>query len=55
MFDVKSMLERQAAWQRGRAQLSWAEKLRMAVIMRETQRQLRASNHKASSSDVPRR
>ncbi|MFH1108352.1 MAG: hypothetical protein V1790_04020 [Planctomycetota bacterium] len=41
MLDVKSMLERQAAWQRRRAGLPWAEKLRMAVIMRNAQLALR--------------
>jgi hypothetical protein len=33
--EVKALLERQAAWQRGRAALPWAEKLRMSVAMRE--------------------
>lgn len=35
MFDVKTMLERQARWQQSRAKLSWTEKLRMAEILRE--------------------
>jgi len=35
MFDVKSMLKRQALWQHSRAKLSWTEKLRMAEILRE--------------------
>ena len=33
--EVKALLERQAAWQRSRAALPWAEKLRMSVAMRE--------------------
>ena len=33
--EVKALLERQAAWQRSRAALPWAEKLRMSVVMRE--------------------
>ncbi|MBE3134471.1 MAG: hypothetical protein IMZ55_13440 [Acidobacteria bacterium] len=40
---VKALLERQAAWQRGRASLSWEEKIRQAVIMREAQRSLRGN------------
>jgi hypothetical protein len=39
---VKVLLERQAAWQRGRASLSWEEKIRQALVMREAQRSLRA-------------
>jgi len=35
MFDVDTMFERQARWQRSRAKLSWTEKLRMAEILRE--------------------
>jgi hypothetical protein len=52
MLDVPALLERQAAWQRGRAALPWAVKLRMAVIMRETQRALRASAASAHSGDL---
>lgn len=40
---IKELLERQAEWQRNRAALSWEEKLKMSLIMRETQRALRAS------------
>jgi hypothetical protein len=35
------MLRRQAKWQRDRANLSWSEKLRMAVTMRKTAEALR--------------
>jgi hypothetical protein len=35
---VREMLERQAEWQRRRCQLSWAEKLRQCVAMRESLR-----------------
>jgi hypothetical protein len=45
---IKELLERQAEWQRDRAALSWEEKLKMSLIMRETQRALRGS-------DSPRR
>ncbi len=40
---IKELLERQAEWQRNRAALSWEEKLKMSLIMRETQRALRGS------------
>lgn len=40
---IKQLLERQAQWQRNRAALSWEEKLRMSLIMSETQRALRGS------------
>jgi hypothetical protein len=35
---VHEMLERQAEWQRRRCQLSWADKLRQSVAMRESLR-----------------
>jgi hypothetical protein len=41
---IKELLERQAEWQRDRAALSWEEKLKMSLIMRETQRALRGSD-----------
>jgi hypothetical protein len=34
--DLRERLDRQAAWQRNRAGRSWAEKLRAAVILRQT-------------------
>jgi tRNA A37 N6-isopentenylltransferase MiaA len=40
---IKQLLKRQAKWQRNRAALSWEEKLRMSLIMSETQRALRGS------------
>jgi len=43
MFDVKTMLERQARWQQSRAKLSWTEKLRMAEILREAALAMRSS------------
>jgi hypothetical protein len=39
---VKDLLERQAAWQRCRSSLSWEEKLRQSLVMREAQRSLRS-------------
>jgi hypothetical protein len=38
---VKDLLERQAAWQKSRASLSWEEKLRQSLIMREVHRSFR--------------
>ncbi len=40
---IREYLERQAAWQRGRSTLSWEEKLKMSLVMRETQQALRKS------------
>ena len=40
---IKELLEKQAAWQRSRAALSWEEKLRLSLVMRETQRALSKS------------
>jgi len=42
--EIRELLERQALWQRSRAGLSWEEKLKMSLVMRETQRALRASS-----------
>lgn len=39
--DLRDMLERQAAWQRTRANRPWAEKLRLAVAMRRAIETLR--------------
>jgi hypothetical protein len=36
MNDTQLLLERQAAWQKNRARLPWAEKIRMAEALRET-------------------
>jgi len=40
---IRELLERQAVWQRNRAGLSWEEKLKMSLLMRETQKALRKS------------
>jgi len=36
MPDLAALFERQAAWQRSRASLSWTEKLRLAAELRRT-------------------
>ena len=41
---IRELLERQAAWQRGRASLSWEEKLEMSLTMREAQDALRSAD-----------
>jgi len=43
MNDLGQMFERQAAWQRSRSKLPWAEKLRLSVIMREAMYAIRRS------------
>ena len=42
MTDIRELFERQAAWQSGRRNLSWPEKIRMAEAMRETAIRFRA-------------
>lgn len=34
MNDARALLERQAAWQKTRARLSWGEKIRQAEVLR---------------------
>lgn len=41
MTDLRDLFERRAAWQRGRAALTWPEKIRMAETLREVAAQLR--------------
>ena len=41
MINLEELFERQAEWQRDQANLPWAEKLRLSVIMRETLMALR--------------
>lgn len=43
MDDVMKLLERQAAWQKGRKSLSWPEKIRIAEAIRESILQLRST------------
>jgi hypothetical protein len=40
MSDTLKLLERQAAWQKSRVALTWAEKIRMAEAVRESVAQL---------------
>ena len=41
MTEIEQWLERQARWQKSRAALSWAEKLRMAETLRNAALALR--------------
>jgi len=58
--DIRGMLDRQAEWQRRRADLPWAEKLRRSVIMRKTfsafhRNQRPAGVRGAASQDSPKK
>lgn len=49
MTELVAMLQRQAAWQRARADMSWTDKLRLAVRLRQAAVALR----KIESGTVP--
>jgi hypothetical protein len=55
MFDVKTMMERQARWQHSRAKLSWTEKLRMAEILREAALAMGSGQRKSDLRTEPHR
>lgn len=42
MTENRSLCERQAEWQKGRARLSWPEKIRLVEDLRETLRWFRS-------------
>ena len=44
MTDSRVLLQRQAERQKRRAHLSWPEKMRMAVVLRETMLQMQSAN-----------
>jgi hypothetical protein len=44
MNDVSQMMDRQAAWQKTRAKLSWPEKMKQAEVLRDACKKLRVSN-----------
>jgi hypothetical protein len=46
MTDSRKLLQRQAAWQKRRKVLSWAEKIRMAERVREDAAKLRSTGSK---------
>jgi hypothetical protein len=41
MSEIKKLVERQAAWQKGRTALTWPEKIRMAEAVRDWVARLR--------------
>jgi hypothetical protein len=41
MSDMRAFFERQAAWQAGRRDLSWPDKVRMAEAVRDSVEQFR--------------
>ena len=45
MKDLEDLFKHQAEWQREQADLPWAEKLRLSVVMREAVLALRRSRH----------
>lgn len=61
MTKMQELFERQAAWQKRRAALSWAEKVRMAATVREDIIRLRrsapwpAAESVATSATPPRK
>jgi len=55
MSDARDRLERQAAWQKGRAALTWPEKVRMAEEVREWAAQLKqARSSKTGNASAPK-
>ena len=50
MNDLAQMFERQAAWQRSRSSLPWAEKLRLSAVMRESLTAFRWSHNNGSKN-----
>lgn len=55
MNDVQEMLKRQAIWQRSRQSLTWPEKIRMAEMVRESVKQLRASSAPRANQGISAR
>jgi hypothetical protein len=53
--EVRKLLERQAEWQKSRATLSWAEKVRMAEAVRESAATLIRSWRPVTSSRPERK
>jgi hypothetical protein len=56
MTETRKLLERQAAWQKGHAALTWPEKIRLAEAVREWAAQLsRARSPKTAVVSASRR
>ena len=55
MNDLRNLFERQAAWQKARARLSWSEKIRQAAVLRDallTLRRTRPSQLKTGKDNI---
>ena len=48
MTEVERLLQRQAAWQKSRTQLTWPEKIRIAEQMRDSLKQWRIQDSSAT-------
>jgi hypothetical protein len=56
MTETRKLLERQAAWQKGRAALTWPEKIHLAEAVREGVAQLsRARSPRTPAGSASRR
>jgi hypothetical protein len=56
MIETRKLLQRQAAWQKGRAALTWAEKIHTAEAVREGAAQIsRARLRVTAAVSAPRR
>ncbi len=56
MTETRKLLERQAAWQKGRAALTWPEKIHLAEAVREGAAQLsRARSPRTAAVSASRR
>jgi hypothetical protein len=52
MTDIKSLLERQARWQKARKDLTWPEKVRMAEQIRSSAAQWRMRKRDTAESST---
>jgi hypothetical protein len=50
MNNLEDLFEQQAEWQREQANLPWAEKLRLSVVMREALLALKWPHHRFGPS-----
>jgi len=52
MSETKNLLDRQSAWQKSRAKLTWPEKVRMAASLREWAAWCRRARHARQAGAV---
>lgn len=53
MSDVLELLQRQAEWQKARAQLSWSEKLMLAEMLRDAAVAMRPQSPRERRTQKP--